>query len=200
MDPRDIFIRPAAPSDAARVTELANALSTHEGLAPDVYDARKVRDDMIGDGRALDVLVAEDAGHILGYASYQDHYDTDVGARGLWLAELYVAEEARRRGIARQLMAALARIATERGLVSIGWAVRIANRRARDFYEIIGANDDDTRLLALEGAALASLAQDDDSNDRPDDVEDISLALERLKNPEKRWTQDELEKGLDLED
>ncbi len=168
MDPRDIFIRPAAPSDAARVAELANALSTHEGLAPDVYDARKVRDDMIGDGRALDVLVAEDAGRIVGYASYQDYYDTDVGARGLWLAELYVGEEARRRGIARQLLAALARIAADRGLVSIEWAVRTANRHARDFYEIIGANDDETRLLALDGGALASLAEDDDSSDHID--------------------------------
>ncbi len=170
MDPRDIFIRPAAPSDATRVAELANALSTHEGLAPDVYDARKVRNDMIADGRALDVLVAEDAGRIVGYASYQDHNDTDVGARGLWLAELYVAEEARRRGVARRLMAALARIAAERDLVSIGWAVRTANRRARDFYEIIGASDDDTRLLALDGSALASLAEDDDSSDHVDDV------------------------------
>ena len=169
-------------------------------MAPDVYDARKVRDDMIGDRRALDVLVAEDAGRIVGYASYQDHYDTDVGARGLWLAELYVAEEARRRGIARQLMAALARIAAERGLVSIGWAVRTANRRARDFYEIIGANDDDTRLLALEGSALEALAEADDSSDRADDIEDVSLALERLKNPKKRRIQDRLEGGLDLED
>ena len=153
-----IVIRPAAPSDAARVAELANELSVHEELAPDIYDARKVRNDMIADGRALDVLVAEDAGRVVGYASYQDHYNTDVGARGLWLAELYVAEEARRRGIARKLMAALARIATDRGLVSIWWAVRTANTRARAFYEIINAGDDDTRLIGLDGAALASLA------------------------------------------
>ncbi len=195
-----IVIRSAAPSDAARVAELANKLSTHEGLAPDVYDARKVLDDMIAAGRALDVLVAEDAGRIVGYASYQDLYDSDVGARGLWLAELYVVEGARRRGIARQLMAALARIAAERGLVSIGWAVRTANRRARDFYEIIGANDDDTRLIGLDGAALASLAEDDDSSDSANDMEDVQIALNRLGNPGKRWTQDGLEDGLDLED
>ena len=166
-----MIIRPAKQNDAARVAELANELSVHEGLAPDVYDASKVRDDMIAEGRTLDVLVAEDAGRVVGYASYQDHYDTDVGARGLWLAELYVAEEARRRGIARRLMAALARIAAERGLVSIGWAVRTANRRARDFYEIIGAGDDDTRLLALDGGALDALAEADDSSDRVDGIQ-----------------------------
>ena len=33
-----------------------------------------------------------------------------------------------------------------------------------------------------------------------DDLEDTYLAIERLDNPEKRWTQDELERGLDLED
>ena len=45
-----------------------------------------------------DVSVAEETARFLGYASYQDLYDTDVGARGLWWAELYVVEEARRRG------------------------------------------------------------------------------------------------------
>ena len=33
-----------------------------------------------------------------------------------------------------------------------------------------------------------------------EDLEDTYLAIERLENPGKRWTQDELERGLDLED
>jgi RHH-type transcriptional regulator, rel operon repressor / antitoxin RelB len=32
-----------------------------------------------------------------------------------------------------------------------------------------------------------------------DDLEDISVAVERLEKPGKRWTLAELEKGLDLE-
>lgn len=31
-----------------------------------------------------------------------------------------------------------------------------------------------------------------------DDMEDTYLALERLENPDKRWTQEELEAGSDL--
>jgi len=33
-----------------------------------------------------------------------------------------------------------------------------------------------------------------------DDLEDIYLATERLKDPAKRWTQDELEQDLGLDD
>lgn len=33
-----------------------------------------------------------------------------------------------------------------------------------------------------------------------DDLEDVYLADERLKEPAKRWTQDELEKDLGLDD
>lgn len=33
-----------------------------------------------------------------------------------------------------------------------------------------------------------------------DDLEDMHLAIERLQKPAKRWTQEELEKELDLED
>ena len=32
------------------------------------------------------------------------------------------------------------------------------------------------------------------------DLEDTFLAVERLQEPAKRWTQDELEQGLDLDD
>ena len=33
-----------------------------------------------------------------------------------------------------------------------------------------------------------------------DDLEDMHLAIERLQAPSRRWTQEELEKELDLED
>jgi len=36
--------------------------------------------------------------------------------------------------------------------------------------------------------------------DHLDEIEDKYLAINRLENPEKRWTLDELEQGLDLED
>jgi RHH-type rel operon transcriptional repressor/antitoxin RelB len=32
-----------------------------------------------------------------------------------------------------------------------------------------------------------------------EDMEDTYLAMERLENPEKRWTQEELRAGIDLE-
>lgn len=32
-----------------------------------------------------------------------------------------------------------------------------------------------------------------------DDLEDMYLAASRLKQPERRWTQEELEQGLDLD-
>ena len=32
-----------------------------------------------------------------------------------------------------------------------------------------------------------------------EDIEDETLALERLRNPERRWSLDELERGVDLE-
>ncbi len=33
-----------------------------------------------------------------------------------------------------------------------------------------------------------------------EDLEDTFLAVERLQEPAKRWTQDELEQGLDVDD
>lgn len=39
---------------------------------------------------------------------------------------------------------------------------------------------------------------DDGGSDSRDDSEDISIALDRLARPAKRWTLEELERGLDL--
>jgi hypothetical protein len=56
-------------------------------------------------------------------------------------------------------VAALARRTVEEGGGSLWWTVRNGNLAARRLYAALGAKDDDTRLLELDGAALDALAQ-----------------------------------------
>ena len=71
-------------------------------------------------------------GTLLGYALFYPSYDTDHGAKGAYLQDLYVLPEARGRGIGRALMAAVARACQADGGCYLFWnALRAQPRRAR---------------------------------------------------------------------
>ena len=116
--------------------------------------------DGFGEDAAYHVLVAQGSDGLIGYAAYHAAYDTERGGRSLWLLDLYVAPEARGGGAGRALMRQVARIACDRGCVSLWWGVRSCNRQARAFYAGLGAVDDDARILELAGPALAALASE----------------------------------------
>jgi GNAT superfamily N-acetyltransferase len=107
----------------------------------------------------LEVLVAEGGSGLIGYAAYEETFNTDCGEPGLWLHDIYVDEGARGRGLGRRLMAAVARAAVARGRTSLWWGVYNKNVKARAFYDRLGARDGDARILELDGEALTGLAQ-----------------------------------------
>lgn len=152
-----IRIRPATAADSARIAEMANALNTHHELEP-AFTAAKVERDGFGPDAAFACLLVEADGAVVGYAMYHDSYNSDLAERGLWLVDLYVEPAHRAAGIGRRLMAALARIAIERGAVSLWWGVSGKNAQARAMYAGIGAHDYDYRLLEMDRADLERLA------------------------------------------
>lgn len=153
-----ITVRMARPGDAAEIARLANLLSRHEGLEDELFTEEQVARDGFGKDPAFQVLLAELDGEAVGYALFTEGYNTDIPARAVWLDDLFVDEPARGRGIGRRLLAAVARIAVERGARSVWWGVRSTNQRARAFYARLGAKDDDARILELNDAALTALA------------------------------------------
>ena len=153
----EVVIRPATRGDAERLAELANASSVFEGTS-ESYSTEGILDDVFGSNPAFAVVVAVRDAEVIGFAAYGDLYNADHGIRGAWLGDLFVIEAARSEGIGRRLMAAVARLSVERGAQSLWWGVRSANREARAFYARLGARDEDTRILELDGEALARLA------------------------------------------
>lgn len=76
-------------------------------------------------------LTAEDSGEVVGYL-------VAWGREEVHLANLAVAEERRREGIAGMLMRELLRLAAERGDRSLYLEVRVSNEGARRFYSGLG--------------------------------------------------------------
>ena len=154
-------IRPAVRADAGAIAEMANQLNRFHNNPDDLYSAGLVEAEAFDGTPLFSVLVAECDGALAGYAFFQDCFDSEAAARGVWLLDLFVHEPARRQGIGQDLLAAVARETVARGGMSLSWAVLSDNQGARAFYAELGACDRDVGIVELEldGEALTCLAR-----------------------------------------
>lgn len=141
-----VSVRPAATRDAARIVEMARALTDYEAQASRT-DARcaLTENDLMrhcfSGPPLIHALVAEHEETLCGYVVYYRIFDTEAAAVGLWMADLFVEPSARGRGIGRALLAALAAACKEHGAHFVGWQVVEENRDAQAFYDRYGIRD-----------------------------------------------------------
>lgn len=149
-----LLVRAARPEDAALVVGFCRALSAFEGLEPPGMDEERFRSDGFGPDAAFSTLIAELDGRAAGYVLHCPIYDTGEGVRGRYIADLFVAEWARRRGVGRALLQAVARAPKARYLV---WTAMRTNRAARAFYDSVAEDLDDLIVYWTEPAAFNRL-------------------------------------------
>ncbi|MPZ47362.1 MAG: GNAT family N-acetyltransferase [Betaproteobacteria bacterium] len=154
------IIRVAARTDSTALVELVRQLNEHQGDPTEHFTERTLDRDLFGPQPYLDAIVAEHAGVLVGYALAHDGYDTGWAARGMYLCDIYVVPDARRLGVGRALVAAVARRARERGRTYLWWASYPWNADANRFYEMLGAENESIVAHALTHAAFDALADD----------------------------------------
>jgi GNAT superfamily N-acetyltransferase len=154
-----VTVRRAVRDDGARIVELDRELATFEKLRPpdDTEAARLLS--WIFDTQKLEALVAEVDGAIQGIALFYETPGSTFRARPfLYLEDLVVSAAARSRGVGEALMAALAQEALARNAWRLHWAVLDWNVRAIQFYDRIGAEQDDWLHYALDEGQIRKLA------------------------------------------
>lgn len=153
-------IRRATPADGAAYIQLVRALAAFEALpAPDDAAAARLLEHAFGPRPRYELLVVELGGGLVAYAAFFETYSTFRAQPSLYLEDLFVREDARRRGIGEQLLRQLARLAVERGCGRFEWSVLDWNERARTFYRSLGARiSTEWQLCRVDGEALTALA------------------------------------------
>lgn len=153
-------VREAVAADADTIAALSRALSREEGHPAPALEARHVRAEAFGACPRFRALIAERDDRALGYALFYPSYDTDHAARGFYVQDLYVVPEARRQGVARALMAAVARACQADGGCYLFWNARESNQIGRAFYRRIGAREEPVVTLSLQPDALRRIAEE----------------------------------------
>ena len=159
----EIAIRPARPDDAATIVALVRELAVYERepLSSVKLGEADILRDGFGPTPRFELLVATLDGAVEGFALFFPNYSTWEGRAGLYVEDLYVREAARGHGLGRRLMAAIARLAVERGFRRVDLSVLEWNP-ARRFYDRLAMRElTEWRLYRMDTATMARLAADE---------------------------------------
>lgn len=156
-----ISIRQARPGDGAAIFAMVKALAVSHGEEANLTATPESYEAVFADPHAVvGMLIAEADGVPAGCAIWHRSYSTFRGRETLYLEDLSVLPEFRRRGIARLLLKAVAELAVAKGYPSVYWFMMAWNEGARKLYQDAGAEiEDGTCVCRLHGEALERLAQ-----------------------------------------
>lgn len=157
-----LSIRPATLEDAPLLSRLIHELADFEHLAHEaaVTEADLARDGF-GNHAKFRVVIADWDGQAVGYALFFEFYSSFQGRAGLFLDDLFVRPEFRKKGIGRALLAHVARIAWKEKCFCMRWEVLDWNAPAIKFYQNLGAQFlNEWKSAVLIGDPLQSVAEE----------------------------------------
>ena len=133
-------VRKATRNDMAVILSLVDALADYEKLAsPDADAKERLINDMTGEHPRFDAFIAELDGLAVGYAFVFETYSSFLALPTLYLEDLFVLPDYRKRKVGYALFTAMVKEAHRRGCGRMEWTVLDWNQIAIDFYDRLGS-------------------------------------------------------------
>ena len=153
-------IEPATEKDVSVILSLIEGLAEYEKLSHEVVATEKsLRESLFGARRVAEVVIGYAGSEPVGFAVFFHNYSTFLGRPGIYLEDLFVLPEWRRRGLGTQLLRYIAREAVARNCGRLEWSVLDWNEPAIGFYKKLGARAmDEWTVYRVTGDALKKLA------------------------------------------
>jgi GNAT superfamily N-acetyltransferase len=155
-----LSIRRGTARDVPLILALIRGLAQYERLAHQMKATpARIRRHGFGRRPYFETLICRCGRAPVGFALYFYTYSTFLGRPSLYLEDLFVVPEERRRGAGKALLRALAKIAVARGCGRMEWTVLDWNTPSIRFYRRLGAQlRKEWVLTRLTGAPLRRLA------------------------------------------
>ncbi|HUE80635.1 MAG TPA: GNAT family N-acetyltransferase [Pyrinomonadaceae bacterium] len=154
-------IEVAREKDVPLIFGFLKELAEYEHLT-DYYvtSEEQIREAFFGAQPSVEAILAYEGSETVGLAVFYYTYSTFAGSRGIYLEDLYVKTEARGKGVAKELLAYLARLGMDQGCTRMDWAVLDWNELAKGFYRRIGARPiEGWSVYRLDREAFAKLSE-----------------------------------------
>ena len=156
----ELSFRNAERRDAPLILQFVRELADYENMLGEVVADESTLETWIFDRQRAEVIFALENGREIGFALFFHNFSTFLGRAGLYLEDLYVRPQYRRRGYGRAMLKKLAEIAVERGCGRLEWWCLDWNRPSIDFYLSLGAEPmSDWTVSRISGDTLTRLAE-----------------------------------------
>jgi GNAT superfamily N-acetyltransferase len=155
-------LRSATIEDVETIFNLIQALAEYEKLSHEVVGTpEQLKQHLFGERAYAEVILAEMDSKTVGFALFFHNYSTFLTQPGIYLEDLFVLPDYRRKGIGKALITAVAKLAVTRNCGRLEWSVLDWNQPAIDFYRSIGANIlEEWKTCRVTETALTQLGQD----------------------------------------
>ena len=155
-------VRQAEINDVPDIFNLIQALAEYEKLSHQVTGTvEDLQEHLFGNRPFVESIVAESDGKIIGFALFFPNYSTFLTKPGIYLEDLFVLPDYRRRGIAKAMLSYLGKLAIDRDAGRLEWSVLDWNESAIAFYQNMGAEVlPDWRTCRVTGEALSKLGKE----------------------------------------
>jgi GNAT superfamily N-acetyltransferase len=153
-------IRRAEPGDEAELTAMIHELADFERAGQECHVTEtQLRTALFGEAPTVNAHIAEENGQAAAGALWFLNFSTWEGVAGIYLEDLFVRPQFRRRGLARAMLATLARECVDNGYTRLSWAVLDWNVNAIALYDAVGGRQQsDWITYRVSGPELSALA------------------------------------------
>jgi GNAT superfamily N-acetyltransferase len=134
-----VQIRLAEKKDADLVLNFINELALYEKRAEEVKITVQNINEFMFEKKIAQAIIAELHGEDVGFAVFFHTFSTFIGKPGIYIEDLYVKEDFRKKGIGFLLFEFIVGVASKTGCATLEWTVLNWNIPSIDFYKKIGA-------------------------------------------------------------
>ena len=153
-------LRFAEETDCALILDFIRRLADYENMTDQVVATEELLKEWIFEKKKAEVLFVCEGGKEVGFALFFHNFSTFLGRAGIYLEDLFVLPEYRKKGYGKALLKKLSKIAVERGCGRLEWACLDWNKPSIDFYLSLGAVPlDDWKTYRLTGDTLKEMAK-----------------------------------------
>lgn len=136
----NFLIKPASINDVPIILTLIKELAEYEKLSHIVQTTEEMlRKNLFGDEPQAEVILGYVDDVPVAMSIFFHNFSTFEGVRGLYIEDLYVKPEMRGRGLGKQMLQYLGKIAQERNCARMEWSVLDWNTPAIEFYKSVNA-------------------------------------------------------------
>jgi GNAT superfamily N-acetyltransferase len=155
-----LTLRAATVDDVPLIRQLVRELAEYEREPESAMATEEdLRRDGFGPQPCFHAVIAEWSGAPVGFALYFFNYSTWQGRPGMYLEDLFVRPAHRGKGVGKELLRHVARVAHEKNCGRLVWTVLDWNEPAIRFYESLGGQIKREWLtVRVDGDALRTLA------------------------------------------